>query len=213
MPNDESPQLPERLTDPQVMRALSHPVRVALLEALAIRGQLTATKAADVIGETPTTCSFHLRQLAKYGLVEEVGGGTGRNRPWRAVWVGFTLSDEPGDDPATTIAGERLTELTLRRQLDRHAAWRRQRRGLPEPWRRLGGSVQTVWWVTPQEAAELELEITALALRYRERLLDPSRRPVGAAPVELVALTHLWDLDATVADSSGEQTDATVTPS
>jgi DNA-binding transcriptional ArsR family regulator len=42
------------------LRALSHPVRLALLEALAT-GPLTATEAGELIDETPTTCSFHLR--------------------------------------------------------------------------------------------------------------------------------------------------------
>ena len=53
--------------------------------ALRTRGPLTATQAARLLGESSGTCSFHLRQLAKYGLVEETGGGTGREKPWRAT--------------------------------------------------------------------------------------------------------------------------------
>lgn len=53
---------------------MAHPVRVALLEALSLQGPMTATEAGERIGESPTTCSFHLRQLAKYGFVEEAGG-------------------------------------------------------------------------------------------------------------------------------------------
>lgn len=185
---------PRRLTDPQTMRALAHPVRLALLEALTLHGELTATQAAEVIQETPTTCSFHLRQLAKYGFVEETGGGPGRARPWRAVNVGFTFVPEL-DDPVADVAGDRLSELTLGRQLDRHAAWRRDRRALPEQWRRVGGTTQTVWWVTPAEATELEAEIAALGMRFRDRLVDPTRRPEGSAAVEVVALTHVLPLD------------------
>lgn len=169
---------------------MSHPVRLALLEALALHGDLTATQAGGVIDETPTTCSFHLRQLAKYGFVEEVGGGAGRARPWRAVELGFSFAPDD-EDPAAEVAGELLAELTLRRQLDRHAAWRRERRGLPEQWRGTGGSTQTVWWVTPEEAAGLDAEIVSLAMRFRDRLSDPTRRPVGSAPVEVVALMHV----------------------
>ena len=85
------------VSDARTFRALGHPVRLALLETLVIEGPLTATEAAEQIGESPTTCSFHLRQLARYGFVEEAGGGKGRARPWRddacmaihrAAWVG-----------------------------------------------------------------------------------------------------------------------------
>ena len=64
---------PRKLTDPRAMRAVAHPVRIALLEVLGTDGPLTATQAGEHIGESPTTCSFHLRQLAKYGFIEEVG--------------------------------------------------------------------------------------------------------------------------------------------
>jgi len=200
--NDAPP--PRRLTDPQTMRALSHPVRLALIEALALHGDLTATQAAGVIDETPTTCSFHLRQLAKYGFVEEVGGGIGRSRPWRAVDVGFSFTSE-SDDPAAEVAGDRLSELTLRRQLDRHSAWRRNRRALPERWRRVGGKTETIWWVTPEEASALEEEITALGLRFRDRLVDPDRRPPGSTAVEVIALTHVLPLDEKPPPADSEQ--------
>ncbi len=70
-----------RVNDPAVMRALAHPLRWALLEALQHAGTLTATQAGEILGETPANCAFHLRTLAKYGLVEEAGGakaGSGR---------------------------------------------------------------------------------------------------------------------------------------
>ena len=69
-----------RLTDPRALRAYAHPVRMALVGLLRTEGPLTATRAAELLGESSGTCSFHLRQLAKYGLVEEAGGGTGPRR-------------------------------------------------------------------------------------------------------------------------------------
>src|SRR5919108_2121595 len=75
------------LTDPRALRALAHPIRLALLGALRREGPLTATQAGALVGESAASCSFHLRQLAKYGLVEEAGGGRGRERPWRGPGV------------------------------------------------------------------------------------------------------------------------------
>src|SRR6202020_16347 len=74
-----------RLTDPKALRALAHPIRMSLVGMLRVHGPLTATKAAELLGESSASCSFHLRQLAKYGLVEEAGGGKGREGPWRAT--------------------------------------------------------------------------------------------------------------------------------
>ncbi len=64
------------------MRALAHPVRMALLELFAYHETLTATQASELLGESPANCAFHLRTLAKYGFVREAGGGKGRERPW-----------------------------------------------------------------------------------------------------------------------------------
>ena len=73
------------ITDPKAMRALAHPLRLTLLEQLGRAGTLTATQAAEIVGESPANCSFHLRTLAKYGFVEEAATGQGRERPWRRV--------------------------------------------------------------------------------------------------------------------------------
>ena len=97
----ELPSLePRKLTDPRTMRAVAHPVRIALLEVLTAEGPLTATQAGELIGESPTTCSFHLRQLAKYGFIEEAGAGPGRQRPWRLIYTGLRFSDV-SDGPET----------------------------------------------------------------------------------------------------------------
>src|SRR6185312_5330915 len=65
-PRDDRPQL--ELNDPKAMRALAHPLRWALLEALGHAGTLTATQASEMLGESPANCAFHLRTLARYGF-------------------------------------------------------------------------------------------------------------------------------------------------
>src|SRR5215217_7648436 len=84
---------PRELTDPKAMRALAHPVRLALLEALADAGTLTATEAGERVGKSPANASLHLRQLAKYGYVVEAEGGTGRKRPWKLKNLGMRRTD------------------------------------------------------------------------------------------------------------------------
>src|SRR5262249_56698118 len=82
VPAAEGAMVTRKLTDARAMRALAHPVRISLLEALMHAGTLTATQASELVGESPANCAFHLRTLAKYGYVVEAGGGKGRERPW-----------------------------------------------------------------------------------------------------------------------------------
>ncbi len=83
------------ISDPRTMRALAHPVRLALLEALRREGPLTATRAAELLDDSPGNMSWHLQTLAKYGFVEEAGGGRGRSRPWRVVSLTVTSRGGP----------------------------------------------------------------------------------------------------------------------
>jgi len=67
------------------MRALAHPTRLALLDHLHTVEHATATECADAVGDSPSSCSYHLRALARWKFVEEAAGGVGRERPWRAT--------------------------------------------------------------------------------------------------------------------------------
>src|SRR5215475_13569317 len=101
-----------RLTDPKALRALAHPLRLQLVGQLRVHGQLTATQAGELLGESSASCSFHLRQLAKYGLVEEAGGGHGRERPWRATAM-LTDVAEIADNPEFDAAAQLFRSIVL----------------------------------------------------------------------------------------------------
>jgi len=79
------------LRRPEHLRALAHPRRMELIDLLIAQGPLTATECAARLGDSPGGCSYHLRQLARYGFVEEAPGGRGRQRPWRYVPDGQPL--------------------------------------------------------------------------------------------------------------------------
>jgi selenocysteine lyase/cysteine desulfurase len=93
-----------------------HPVRRALLELFAETGTLTATQAAARLGYSSGLCSFHLRQLARYGLkaLESVDGLVlyGPKEPERrGATFSFNVFDSSGEllpphDMATLLDGE-----------------------------------------------------------------------------------------------------------
>jgi len=109
-----APRRTIKLTDPRALRAVAHPTRLALIGLLRRSGPLTATRAGELIGESAASCSFHLRQLAKYGLVEEAGGGRGRERPWRATAL-FTEWPDIGGSAETDAASELLSAVVAER--------------------------------------------------------------------------------------------------
>lgn len=172
------------LTDPKAMRALAHPVRMALLELFDVTPTLTATQASEALGESPANCAFHLRTLAKYGFIGEVGGGRGRERPWRLTHGSLTVSSSRGQDPRTRIAAETLGSAMLGRWLDRI---RRTMTARPwaEEWEPAVNASNNVRYLTAGEVTEVMAELLQVVDRYRDRTGDPALRPKGARPVDI----------------------------
>jgi DNA-binding transcriptional ArsR family regulator len=144
------------LTDPRAMRALAHPVRLDILAALA-RGPLTATQCAEHVGESPQSCSYHLRTLARHGFVERVEAGNGKERPWQKVARGLHWSGGDDSDAARALAGTFLARDF--RLLQRYLA------APPEVWPE-PMYAQATLRLTPAEAAELGTKIFALLEPY-----------------------------------------------
>ena len=188
------PVAPRRVDDAPTLRAHAHPIRIALLEALGRREPLNATEGAEIIGESPSACSFHFRMLAKYGLVEDAGGGTGRRRPWRrASPTGFSFP-AAGDDASSRLAAEALSAVVWGRYLDRARAVLARRPLLAAEQEAVTSAAQTVAYVQPAEAAEFLAELQALVSRYQHRLADQSLRPADAMALELLLFTYPLDV-------------------
>jgi len=188
-----NPELRE-VTDARTLRALAHPVRIKLVEELTLRGPMTATEVGERIGESPTTCSFHLRQLARYGFVEEAGGGRGRARPWRMRHVGVTIPGPRRLDPAAQLAADTLARLVRERWFSRYQAWQETKAAYPPQWRDAADNSEFLLYLTAEELRQLNNELLNLLLpRFRERLANPAARPPGAVPVELLLLSYPID--------------------
>lgn len=184
------------LTDAVGMRAMAHPVRMALLELFGVRETLTATQASEALGESPANCAFHLRTLAKYGFVKEAGGGRGRERPWALASRHVRITTELPDPQAALAAGE-LGRLMFERWVERTR--RVQGNVTPLPgWEQATGWTSSHVFLTADETEDLMEQMRLMLDKYKERLTDPARRPDGARPVE-------WALFANpVADWNGE---------
>lgn len=81
--DDEVP--PREITDPAAFRALAHPLRQRILRELAEKGPATSTGLGAVLGENTGATSYHLRQLAEHGFIEEAPElAKGKERWWRS---------------------------------------------------------------------------------------------------------------------------------
>lgn len=155
----------KRVRDAAIMRALAHPTRSALLSFLTATGPHTASECAAAVDSTPSNCSWHLRQLAEYGLVERSDGEDGRERPWRAAQVGLDIGT-PDDDAAVRGAQSALAaamfaeeQLLLQRYLDRVE-------DLDGTWREATALSSYALRVTPGELSELRDAIDAMLRPY-----------------------------------------------
>ena len=186
-----------KISDPQALRALAHPLRVDLIELLGMLGPLTAADCARRLETSQASCSFHLRQLAKYGFVEPAPPSEdSRERPWRLTELEQSWSSDAGP------AAEQLERVFVHREAERTLGWLGKSRTEPAPWRDasfLGGMTVPL---TAAELGSVRDRLRAVLEPYAERLADPSGRPsdarfvrvlLSAVPLDEVASPDLSD--------------------
>lgn len=179
---DEAPPAPEPMTDARTIRALAHPLRLRILDVLGEYGPLSATQVSEHVAESPQSCSFHLRTLARYGYVEDAGGGQGRNRPWK-------LSDRatywtPVDADPETATAIAVAQAAVDAAYQEHVrAWRRRAPSAPRPWQQNSFEMSYETWLTPDELKQVSAEMSA-AIR---RVVESRTKQPGEARVLLHA--------------------------
>jgi DNA-binding transcriptional ArsR family regulator len=177
---------PRNLDDARTLRALAHPLRIELMDQLTFRGPLTATQCAALVGESPSSCSFHLRTLAKYGFVEEADGGTGRQRPWRVVTLGNRWSAGPETPAAQRAAGDTLAGLVRDRDRRMHDDYLARAGEFEPEWSDAAVQSNFGGYLTPAELKEIGDKILAMWVPYLDRIqADAAERPAGARLVHM----------------------------
>ena len=175
-----------RLTDPVVLRALAHPARLRMLDVLQSREGATATECAEVVGLTASACSWHLRQLAGAGLVQDSGpGADGRERRWEAVVPSWQVLREDIDaDPAESEGLDLAVTTALLQAADAtvEAFTVAAAQGLEPPqWREAALVSNTTLRLTADELRELTEQVRDLLHPYTLR-----RRPEAGTEARTV---------------------------
>ena len=162
------------------MRALAHPTRLALLDHLHTVEQATATECAEFVDESPSSCSYHLRALARWGFVEEAPRGAGRDRPWRATATRIEFSSDG-------IEAVVLRDELVARQQQRIRDALRHEHELPPVWRRAAQTSSATLELTTRELEELGERFEELLDEYRGR---PGRRGTRRVVVGFAAVAE-----------------------
>jgi DNA-binding transcriptional ArsR family regulator len=183
-----------QISDPRAIRALAHPLRLDLLQLLGAIGTATAAECGRMLGQSQASCSFHLRQLAKYGLVEDAGPGPDRReRRWQVLDPRLRLRFD-AEEPARQQVEQSVVEREMRAILDYSQRPGRSR----ERWRHKAGIVASMAIVTPEDVAQIKEQWIQLLAPYvaRARAAGPELAP-GQHPVRyFMAATPLPDPSA-----------------
>lgn len=178
------------IDDPIAIRALAHPLRHDLVSIIGRLGRATTADAARELGISHGLASHHLRQLAKYGFVEQVEGKDHRERPWRMVATSYNWSEARATAEGS-VAVDVLEQIFAERALEAFLDWQQRSKDWPEPWQEHAGIGQSSVYLTQAELAEIDEAFNALLMRYiNERPIDDvASRPEGSVPVSFTLFT------------------------
>jgi DNA-binding transcriptional ArsR family regulator len=180
------------VTDVASLRAIAHPIRSKMLALLRYEGPATASELGRRLGESSGSASYHLRQLARYGFIEEDPEQPNRrDKRWRAA---SRVTHWSRAEMATDPEGRQISDALERRQLlgavEMFQRWFAERDNLDPRWADVGGLFDDLLRLTPSQAVRLDNELMAVFARYRTDPPPPDDpdEPVGHVRIYLQAL-------------------------
>jgi DNA-binding transcriptional ArsR family regulator len=168
---------PHRFDNPRSIRALAHPARLAIIDALATGEELTATQCAELTGLSPSATAYHLKFLERHGIAETAPPRPDRReRPWRAtrrsIQADLDTSTPAGASAAAAVAAAHI-DMTRAIAVEFTEGGHTE----PEEWRD-AALLNSDLWLTAEEFQRMAGELTAVLKPYRRRTRPPGSRPV-----------------------------------
>lgn len=148
---------------PSALRAYAHPLRLRMIQLLNDHGPATATQLATQFGESTGQTSYHLRQLAKHGLVEDdPTRGRGRERWWKSTSFHLSTAAMVREDPRLLGAAQLMLDAVVNARSDALRSWLAQLDHAPRQWVDVATQDQTTIHLTAEETRRLNDEIAAV---------------------------------------------------
>lgn len=154
------------INDPETLKAVAHPLRQRIVLELAVQEHARAADLAKALGEPANSVSFHLRVLAKAGLIEEAPefARDKRDRVWRRVIQQFTVA--PGLADAGALFDPYLRWMRAMFLRDRTA---------PEERQDYNAGLAHDGFFTRDEAREMAEEVMAVLDRWSDLTIERKR--------------------------------------
>ncbi|MFF1559258.1 ArsR/SmtB family transcription factor [Streptomyces sp. NPDC058279] len=187
-PRQQPEPRPEPRTEPRLhaldarsLRGLAHPLRMRMLAELRHEGPATASRLAQRLGESSGATSYHLRQLAAHGFVEDAPEqGKGRERWWRAVHDGLRFDESLlyDDDSATRGAAGLFLHEVATIHAQEVGTWLGNADTLPAEWRHASDLSDFTLHLTAEESLDLIHKMHDLVNGFRDLPPTEGRIPV-----------------------------------
>ncbi|MET9606050.1 helix-turn-helix domain-containing protein [Streptomyces sp. NPDC006512] len=165
------PQPTVRTLDARSLRGLAHPLRMRMLAALRLNGPATASQLAERLGESSGATSYHLRQLAAHGFVEDAPEhGKGRERWWKASHDG-TRFDETlmyDDNPETRGAADAFLHEIATIHAQEANTWIGDAHNWTKEWRTASDLSDFTLRLTPEQTLDLIHKVHEVINSYRD---------------------------------------------
>ncbi|MFJ2773051.1 helix-turn-helix domain-containing protein [Streptomyces sp. NPDC087300] len=190
----DSAPVPEELSDLRVLKALAQPRRQRMLQHLTVHGPATSATLARALGLNTGATSYHLRELARYGFVEETSGpGRGhRERWWRAVPGDRRFPPRSRQSPEVRLVMDELDHLSYTADLELFEQLKQQGAGELGEWAD----------AFPYSRGSIRLTLPELRAFFEEyiALLNRYKRPDADTPADArTVLTRLLAFPAPTA--------------
>ncbi|MFD9796906.1 ArsR/SmtB family transcription factor [Streptomyces sp. NPDC059070] len=177
MPTNKPPEngAGERILDARALRGLAHPLRIQLLKSLRHDGPATASQLAERLGESSGATSYHLRQLAAHGFVEDdPARGKGRERWWKSAHTGTTFGAElhTSTDPQVRGAADLFFHEVANIHTQELSTWLGTARDWPGEWATSSDVSDFTLHLTPGQLHELSRRLHDVVEGYRQSAPD-----------------------------------------
>jgi predicted ArsR family transcriptional regulator len=173
------------LSDLAAVRTMAQPRRQQIMRYLAAQGSGTSAELARALDLNTGATSYHLRELARHGFVEEVPEGAGgRRRRWRAVAGDFRFPRRSEQDADLRAAVDEVTRLSFADDVDALMRWLSEGTG---EWADAVPYARGTIRVTVEEYRAFFEEYIALVDKYALRGEEP---PAGTRAVATRFLAH-----------------------
>jgi DNA-binding transcriptional ArsR family regulator len=175
---------PSRFENPRSIRALAHPARLAIIDALAAGEELTATQCAELTGLSPSATAYHLKLLERYGAAEAAPPRADRReRPWRAGRR-HLQADLDTSTPARASAAAAVAAAHFDATRAIAVEFTESADAEPDEWRDAAALNNADLWLTAEEFQRVEGHLSAVLEPYRGRTRDG--RPAGSRLIRVM---------------------------